>query len=184
MPIFGNWSTKHPKENVDERSDKRVPIFPFCVWDVLSCVGFRWDLFSNPENHVIVGIGSTPMFDKTRTHTHMHDIHKRCRQTFEIHKYPYLCVSIYVRAHVEYVHVDTVYAFAHVINARKTHTHIYICTNICVICGCDLCLHGHQVEARCFAWCMHSASLWLKLELILRNVKKSIGLLSILLGFY
>lgn len=85
------------------------------------------------------------------THTHMHDIHKRCRQTFEIHKYPYLCVSIYVRAHVEYVHVDTVYAFAHVINARKTHTHIYICTNICVICGCDLCLHGHQVEARCFA---------------------------------
>ena len=59
-------------------------------------------------------------------HTHMHDIHKRCRQTFEIHKYPYLCVSIYVRAHVEYVHVDTVYAFAHVINARKTHTHIYI----------------------------------------------------------
>ena len=125
----------------------------------------------------------THVWQDSHTHTHMHDIHKRCRQTFEIHKYPYLCVSIYVRAHVEYVHVDTVYAFAHVINARKTHTHIYIyiCTNICVICGCDLCLHGHQVEARCFAWCMHSASLWLKLELILRNVKKSIGLLSILL---
>ena len=34
------------------------------------------------------------------------------------------------------------------------------------VCRCDLCFHDHEVEAQCFVWCMHWASLWLILEVI------------------